>query len=86
MKFIVCNVCEGEGQLTPDGTLDRLDYKFADSWEDRDAFVADVLAGRYDVACGECGGLRVVRPHDDADPVDGDKDAEYYEAFARLGF
>ena len=84
MKFVVCAICEGEGQTTPDGTLDELDYKFGDSWEDRDAFVADVLEGRYDVACRECGGLRVVRPHDDADPVDGD--AEYYEAFARLGF
>jgi hypothetical protein len=83
MKFIVCNVCEGEGQITPDGILDGLEYQFADSWEDRDAFVADVLAGRYDVACRECGGLRVVRPLSDEG---GDKDAEYYEAMARLGF
>lgn len=82
MKFIVCNVCEGEGQTTPDGTLDGLEYKYPE-WEDRDAFVADVLRGRYDVTCGECGGLRVTRA-DDADPVD--KDAEYYKAFERLGF
>lgn len=54
-KYRVCGTCEGEGKMV---------HRAASVWtgEDRaadpDAF-EDMLEGRYDVPCDECGGLRV---------------------------
>lgn len=55
-KFEVCPTCEGEGSIVHRALSV---WTQADADEDPDSFEA-MLAGRYDVTCDECNGLRVV--------------------------
>ncbi len=55
-KFIVCPTCEGKGRIDHPAFSNGVDPNLMD---DRD-FEDDYFAGKYDIKCTECKGLRVV--------------------------
>jgi hypothetical protein len=57
--FEVCPRCSGRGQHC-NPNIDGHGLTADDFIEAGDDFRGDYMAGRYDVACHECGGLRVV--------------------------
>lgn len=59
-KYIVCPGCGGEGK-TVNPNVDAHGLS-ADDFRDDPDFAADYFSGLYDVACGACGGLRVITP------------------------
>lgn len=57
-KMEVCFVCEGEGTtVNPDIDCNGLTRE---DFDDDPDFREDYMAGRYDITCRGCGGLRVV--------------------------
>lgn len=64
-SWVVCPKCEGEGKhVNP--SIDGHGLSAEDFAEDPD-FAEEYLAGRYDVTCYECKGLRVVAELADLD-------------------
>ena len=55
-KFEVCPTCAGEGSTVHPGLSV---WTESDRYDDPEGF-EHMLAGRYDVTCPECNGLRVV--------------------------
>lgn len=62
-KYEVCGTCDGKGHhVNP--SIDSNGLSAEDFDEDPD-FREDYFEGRYDVACNECGGARVVPAMDE---------------------
>lgn len=62
--YSVCDVCDGRGTHVAPG-IDAHGISSEEFAEDPE-FAEDYFAGRYDVTCHECGGLRVVPIIDEA--------------------
>jgi DnaJ-class molecular chaperone len=56
MKYQVCGTCQGEGKIVNPAVSV---WTYEDREEDPEGF-EHMMEGRYDQACPECGGKRVV--------------------------
>jgi hypothetical protein len=70
--FVVCPTCQGAGQHGPGHvfTQDDLDEQFG---YEQDEVMADYRAGKYDVRCEECKGIRVVKAECACDECETDR-------------
>lgn len=57
-KVVVCPTCEGSGKVLADGMRGHA-YTWDEMEDLGEDFIDDYFAGRYDVPCDECHGLRV---------------------------
>lgn len=69
-KYHVCPTCEGEGTIVNRAVSV---WTESDRAEDPEGF-QDMLQGRYDVTCDQCGGKRVVTQQEDAEYAERRRD------------
>lgn len=71
-KFIVCPKCKGTGKLLNEAFRGQLDPDIAED----PSFFEEMAAGRYDVQCHHCKGVRVVTEEQDKALQEAEADDE----------